>query len=143
MADLSVADLSGVDLNGANLSGANLSEVDFNGADLRMAKLIKNQALINIKECMNIWSAVTTQATLEEQNIFDDERQALQAQGLIILVESTAPNNVELYKLTWLICCDNITGEKTIHNILWLDLDLAATEQLNPQWTFEIITQPK
>ena len=151
-ANLSGADLSGanfirvnlkeVNLRGANLRGANLRGANLIGANLRGTNLITTQALIQIDKSKNIFGAVTTQNTsLQEQAISDDKTKIWQERGLIILVESTEQDAIELDESKQLICTCN---EKAItHNSLIIKLDLAATEQLNPQWTFEIITQPK
>ena len=102
------------------------------------ANLIATQAFIKIDKSKNIFGAITTEKTLQEQHISPTR---FLAKGLIVLVESTEPDAIELDESQQLICTCN---EKAItHNSLIIKLDLAATEQLNPQWTFEIITQPK
>ena len=139
--NLAGVDLTDADLTCANLSDANLNGADLSGADLRGTNLIATQALIQIDKSKNILGAVTTQNTLQEQAIFDDKTKIWQKRGLIILVESTEQDAIELDESKQLICTCN--EKAIIHNSLIIKLDLAATEQLNPQWTFEIITQPK
>ena len=98
---------------------------------------------VQIDKSKNIFGAVTTQNTsLQEQAISDDKTKIWQERGLIILVESTEPDAIALDESKQLIC-HHRDGERITHDSLIIKLDLAATEQLNPQWTFEIITQPK
>lgn len=120
------------------MSGVDFSRTDLNRVDLGGANLIATQAFIKIDKSKNIFGAITTEKTLQEQHISPTR---FLAKGLIVLVESTEPDAIELDESQQLICTCN---EKAItHNSLIIKLDLAATEQLNPQWTFEIITQPK
>ena len=142
-ANLREADLVGAVLRRVSLVGANLIGANLIGANLRGTNLITTQALIQIDKSKNIFGAVTTQNTsLQEQAISDDKTKIWQERGLIILVESTEPDAIALDESKQLIC-HHRDGERITHDSLIIKLDLAATEQLNPQWTFEIITQPK
>ena len=81
-----------------------------------------------------------TPKTLDKQNISDNNIQPLKDKGLIVLIENNAENVISLAESTWLKCRRD--GEVIIYHSLLIDLDLNATQQQNPNWTFDIISQP-